>query len=99
MSRSTRGAKNKAVTRKLTISNRLGLHARAAAKFVRTAERFEAEIKVTREGLTVSGTSIMGLMALAAMPGSEIRLEARGAEARQAVEAIIRLVEAKFEED
>ncbi len=99
MSRSRRGAREKAVTRKLTISNRLGLHARAAAKFVRTAERFEAEIKVTREGMTVPGTSIMGLMALAATPGSEIQLEARGAEASEAVAAIIRLVEAKFEED
>lgn len=81
------------------IGNRLGLHARAAAKFVKMAEQFDADIWVVRNGVRVSGVSILGLMMLAAGPGAEITLEARGKEAKAALRALVRLVEAKFDED
>ncbi len=81
-----------------TIVNRLGLHARAAAKFVRTAGRFDAEVRVTRDDVTVSGTSIMGLMMLAAATGSELELEATGPEAEAAIAALIDLVAGGFGE-
>jgi phosphocarrier protein HPr len=81
------------------ITNRLGLHARAAAKFVRMAGSFDAEIWVSRNGTRVSGVSILGLMMLAAAPGTEIVMEAEGREANQAVEALLKLVSDKFDED
>ena len=80
------------------IGNRLGLHARAAAKFVNTATQFDAEIWVVRNGTRVSGASILGLMMLAAGPGAEIALEASGAEAKDALSALVALVEGKFDE-
>jgi phosphocarrier protein HPr len=83
----------------VTIPNKKGLHARASAQFVRTASRFNAEIRVTREGHTVGGTSIMGLMMLAAGQGHSILIECEGAEASAALEALIALVESKFGED
>jgi len=87
------------VCQQLTICNKRGLHARASARFVRTAECFDAEISVSRDGVTVGGTSIMGLMMLAAGPGSTIRVEARGVQARAALEAIVELVKSGFDED
>jgi phosphocarrier protein len=75
------------------------LHARASAKFVKCAEQFDATIEVTRDGQTVPGTSIMGLMMLAAQRGATIRIEAKGKEADAAVEALARLVAARFGED
>ena len=81
------------------ITNRLGLHARAAAKFVRMAGSFDAEIWVSRNGTRVSGVSILGLMMLAAAPGTEIVMEAEGREANQAVEALLKLVSDTFDED
>jgi phosphocarrier protein len=83
----------------VTIRNRKGLHARASAKFVRCAERFDATIWVTREGHTVGGTSIMGLMMLAAGPGATITIEADGPEAPEALEALVQLVEDGFGEE
>lgn len=83
----------------LTIVNRRGLHARASARFARTAECFDAEVSVTRDGVTVGGSSIMGLMMLAAGPGSTILVKSTGAQAREALEAIVALVEAGFDED
>jgi phosphocarrier protein HPr len=83
----------------IEIVNAKGLHARASAKFVKCAEQFDAEIKVSRDGQTVPGTSIMGLMMLAAQPGSMIRIEARGADARQAVTALAQLVASGFGEE
>ncbi len=80
------------------IQNIKGLHARASAQFVKCAERFDAEVKVTREGYTVLGTSIMGLLMLAAGRGNTILIEAEGREAREVLEALIALVEAKFNE-
>lgn len=83
----------------LTICNRRGLHARASARFVRTAELFDAELSVTRDGVTVGGTSIMGLMMLAAGPGSSILVNAKGTQAREALDAIVELVTNGFDED
>ena len=87
------------VGRKVVICNQRGLHARAAAKMVETANRFDAEITVSKGGLEVSGKSILGLMMLAAAPDSEITLNARGVGAEDAVVALCRLVEEKFQED
>ena len=83
----------------VVIRNKRGLHARAAAKFSQVAGRFNAQITVTRGTHTVSGTSIMGLMMLAASPGTEIVLAATGEEGEKALNAICDLVEAKFEEE
>ncbi len=90
---------NDSVQRTLAIINSRGLHARAAAKFVNCAERFEAEIFVTRQGVEVPGRSIMGLMMLAAAPGTEIEVRASGADAAEAVAALAELTENKFDED
>jgi len=81
------------------IRNVKGLHARASAKFVKCAESFNAEVEVTRDGQTVGGSSIMGLMMLAAGPGSMLRISARGPEAPEAIEALVSLVEAGFGEE
>jgi phosphocarrier protein HPr len=81
------------------IGNRLGLHARAAAKFVRRASSFDAEVWVARNDTRVSGVSILGLMMLAAAPGTEIILEARGPEAAAAIDDLAQLVDDKFDED
>lgn len=85
--------------RSLTIVNQRGLHARAAAKFVKLTSEFKSEIEVTKDGETVSGVSIMGLMMLAAGIGCSIHVVASGADAEKAVDAIARLVESKFDED
>ncbi len=82
-----------------TILNQRGLHARAAAKFVKTAGIFEADIAVSRQGQTVSGISIMGLMMLAASTGSEIEIACSGKQAQAALDALTELVANKFEED
>jgi phosphocarrier protein len=89
----------RALAQQMTIVNRKGLHARASARFVRIAECFEAEIKVTRDGTTVSGDSIMGLMMLGAGPGATILVQATGRQAREALDAIATLVENGFDED
>ena len=83
----------------VTIRNRKGLHARASARFVKCAESFDATITVTREGQAVGGTSIMGLMMLAAGPGSELHLRAEGPEAPEAIEALVSLVLDGFGEE
>ena len=88
-----------AVVRVLEICNKKGLHARASAKFVQTVEKFDADVRVTRGGETVGGTSIMGLMMLAAGPGSTITVEATGAEAAQVIEALAALVSGRFTEE
>ena len=87
------------VRRDLTIVNKRGLHARASARFVQTAERFDAEVLVTKDATTVGGTSIMGLMMLAASPGSVISVAAEGPEAEAAVDAIAALVADYFGEE
>jgi len=85
--------------REVTIVNRRGLHARAAARFVKLAGEFDAEITVSKDGAEVSGLSIMGLMMLAAAPGTQIGIHATGAQALEAVDAIAALVAAGFDED
>lgn len=83
----------------LTIVNRRGLHARAAARFVKLVGEFESEITVARDGAEVSGLSIMGLMMLAAAPGTTIMVSATGRQAIEAIEAITALVGGGFDED
>lgn len=85
--------------RRLLIVNRRGLHARAAAKFVRVAEGFDARVVVAKDGQSVEGTSIMGLLMLAAGIGSEIRVVAEGRQAEAAVDALSALVCDGFGED
>ncbi|MDR6292632.1 MULTISPECIES: HPr family phosphocarrier protein [Inquilinus] len=87
------------LTKTVTIINQRGLHARAAAKFVKLAAEFEAEIWVERNGSEVGGQSIMGLMMLAAGPGSTIDIAATGAQAEAALAALVSLVERGFDED
>ena len=88
-----------AVTRVVEIVNERGLHARASAKFVKMAAGFDAEVTVSRDGTTVDARSIMGLMMLAAGIGSPIEIAAEGPEAQQALDALVELVEARFDED
>lgn len=83
----------------VTVCNQKGLHARAAAKFVKLAEGFDAQITVAKNDTRVPGCSIMGLMMLAAGPGCDIEIEANGLQARQAVDALAQLVAGKFDED
>ncbi|MFM7083389.1 MAG: HPr family phosphocarrier protein [Hyphomicrobium sp.] len=83
----------------VTIVNRKGLHARASAKFVKCAENFKAKITVCRDGVSVGGTSIMGLMMLAAGPGAKLHIKCDGPEAPEALEAIVALVETGFGEE
>jgi len=87
------------IKRAVTVVNRRGLHARAAARFVKLAAQFRADITVERNGTEVSGISIMGLMMLAAGPGSEIVIRARGMQAEEAVDALERLIQGKFDEE
>lgn len=82
-----------------TILNKLGIHARPAAQFVKTANRFQSDIFVEKDGEEVDGKSIMGLMMLAAGHGSVISVTADGADADAALEAIADLINRKFEED
>jgi phosphocarrier protein HPr len=88
-----------AISRELQIINKRGLHARASAKFVQMVEKFNAEVWVTRGSETVGGTSIMGLMMLAAGPGTSVTVSAIGPEAQAAVDAIAALVADKFNEE
>jgi phosphocarrier protein HPr len=88
-----------ALRRTLSIANKRGLHARAAAKFVRTAGQFDAVVRVSFKGQEVSGLSIMGLMMLAAGIGSDIELACAGRQAAEAMAALSALVESKFGED
>ncbi|MBV9835011.1 MAG: HPr family phosphocarrier protein [Alphaproteobacteria bacterium] len=85
--------------RMLKILNKRGLHARAAAKFVRTAGQFDAAVRVSHGGQSVSGLSIMGLMMLAAGIGSDIEISASGPQAAEAMAALTELVTLKFGED
>jgi phosphocarrier protein len=88
-----------AVVREIEIVNKKGLHARASAKFVQTAEQFDAVITVARGNESVGGTSIMGLMMLAAGPGITITIQATGKEAATAVDALCALIASRFGEE
>jgi len=85
--------------RDLVITNKRGLHARAAARFVQCVERFAATVTVSKDQVSVDGSSIMGLMMLAAMAGSIIRVAAEGPEAKAALAALVDLVDSRFGED
>ncbi|VVS99393.1 Phosphocarrier protein HPr (modular protein) [Rhizobium sp. EC-SD404] len=93
------GTIDQPLKRTLSIVNKRGLHARASAKFVQTVERFDAEIVVSKDGVSVGGSSIMGLMMLAASPGCHIAVEASGPEAPEALEALAELVANRFGEE
>ncbi|MDR3524949.1 MAG: HPr family phosphocarrier protein [Acetobacteraceae bacterium] len=86
------------LTRRLTIVNRRGLHARAAAKLVTLVERFGAAVDVSKDGQDVSARSIMGLMMLGAGQGSTIEVRADGWDAKEAMDAVAGLIEAGFDE-
>jgi phosphocarrier protein HPr len=88
-----------AISRIVTIPNKRGLHARAAAKFVTLAERFGASVDVVRDGECVSARSIMGLMMLGAGRGAKIELRAEGWDAKEALDALAALVESGFNEE
>lgn len=87
------------VEKTLVITNAKGLHARAAAAFVKTADKFDAEVTVSKDGESVSGHSIMGLMMLGAACGSEILITCSGAQAADALSALEKLVDDKFNEN
>jgi phosphocarrier protein HPr len=83
----------------VTITNKLGLHARAAAKLVEAAARFQSTILIAKDGDTVDARSILGLMMLNARQGTDVHVSAEGADAREAIAAILALIHAKFGED
>ena len=87
------------MNRELPITNKRGLHARAAARFVKVAEQFDAQVEVAKDGETVSGTSILGLMMLAASPGTMISISADGPEASAVLDALATLVTNRFDEE
>ena len=83
----------------VTIPNKKGLHARASAKIVEASARFESEINIVKDGTAVNGRSIMGLMMLAASMGSQVEVTAEGPDAKEAMTALLALIEAKFGEE
>ena len=85
-------------TRELMIKNQLGLHARAAAAFVKVANRYRSDINVSKESVLVNGKSIMGVLMLAAAKGATILVEAKGDDANEALDALSELIDAKFGE-
>ena len=87
------------MTKEILVANKLGMHARPAALFVKTANRFACDIFVEKDGEKINGKSIMGLMMLAAGPGSKLTLHVRGADAHAAIAEIEALVKRKFDED
>jgi phosphocarrier protein len=86
------------IERDIAISNKLGLHARPAALFVQTANRFEAGIEIRKDDMAVDGKSIMGIMTLAAEMGSSIKIVATGKDAEAAMNALVQLIESNFGE-
>ena len=97
--RANRAATVQKIEKQVPIVNRLGLHARPAAMFVRIASRYRSEIWVSKEGEEVNGKSIMGLMMLAAGQGSKLRIRCEGLDAEKAMEELEALINAKFNED
>jgi phosphocarrier protein HPr len=87
------------ITKELVVVNKLGVHARPAALFVKTANRFDCEILVEKDGETVNGKSIMGMMMLAAGPGSKLHVHAKGQDAADAITELEALIHRKFDED
>ena len=87
------------VSRSVTVANRLGLHARAAARFVHLASGFQAQVKVTRGAQTMDGKSIMGILLLAAAKGTVLTVSADGGDEQAAIDALCKLIESGFGED
>jgi phosphocarrier protein len=85
--------------KRVAIINRLGLHARAAAKFVKLANRFEASVKIEKDGILIDGKSILGILTLAAVQGTEITLKISGKDEKSAMKALISLIKSRFEEE
>ncbi len=88
-----------AIEREFEIVNKRGLHARASVKFVQTVTQFDAEVEVSRDGMTVGGASIMGLMMLAAAPGCSIRVTATGPQSAEVLDALQALIADRFGEE
>ena len=99
MSNARKSNEHPSVTKEFVVTNKLGVHARPAAMFVKTANRFDSEIMVEKDGETVNGKSIMGIMMLAAGPGSKLHVHAKGHDAAQALVELEALLKRKFEED
>jgi phosphocarrier protein len=99
LNRKTGAARGLKAEKDIAIVNRLGMHARPAAMFVRTASRFRAEVWVAKEGEEVNGKSIMGLMMLAAGQGSTLRIRCEGPDADKAMKELEELIQARFNED
>ncbi|MBK7999837.1 MAG: HPr family phosphocarrier protein [Verrucomicrobia bacterium] len=95
----TKKADSIRITKELIVLNKLGIHARPAALFVKTANRFDCDVFVEKDGEKVNGKSIMGLMMLAAGPGSRLLIEADGHDAAKAVVEIELLIKRKFDEE
>ncbi len=91
--------KHHAVTREMMVTNKLGIHARPAAMFVKTANRFGCDVFVEKDGEKVNGKSIMGLMMLAAGPGSKLSVQAEGEDAARALSELDALLKRKFDEE
>ena len=87
------------LVKKVNIINRLGLHARAAAKFVKLANRFRASVKIEKDGVEIDGKSILGILTLAAVQGVEVTLKVSGKDEKTAMKALIFLIENRFEEE
>ena len=85
--------------KKAKIINKLGLHARAAAKFVKIANRFESSVKIEKDGVVVDGKSILGILTLAAVRGTQIKLSVSGKDEQATLKALVNLIENKFEEE
>lgn len=85
--------------KELIIKNKLGLHARAAAQLVKTANRFASEVKISKDRITANGKSIMGVLTLAAGMGTTVRVQCLGPDAGDALQAIEKLIEDKFHEE
>jgi phosphocarrier protein HPr len=99
LNRRTGAAREKKVEKDISIINRLGLHARPAAMFVRIASRYRCDVWVAKEGEEVNGKSIMGLMMLAAGQGSKLHIRCEGADAEKAIGELEDLIKAHFNED
>ncbi len=87
------------IEKTITINNKLGLHARAAAKFVKLANCFSSSVHIDKNGVVIDGKSILGILTLAAVQGTEIKLKVSGRDEKSALEALVALVENKFEEE
>jgi len=87
------------IEKKITIKNKLGLHARAAVKFVNLAKRFSSSVKIEKDGNEIDGKSILGILTLAATRGSQITLKISGGDEKTTLKALVTLIEDKFQEE